>query len=60
MEKGQKMKVVKGNTLIESGAVVTVDTDRETGGIVRGKTGMILCSTHCGGLFFEESNLEPA
>jgi hypothetical protein len=61
MEKGQKMKVVVGNTLIKSGSVVTVDTDRETGWIVRGVSGMIRCSIHpAGGLFFEESNLTPA
>jgi hypothetical protein len=57
---GQKMKVIKGSSLIESGAVVTVDTAPETGWIVRGKTGMIRCSTGSGGLFFEESNLTPA
>jgi hypothetical protein len=61
MEKGQKMKVVVGNTLIKSGSVVTVDTDRETGWIVRGVSGMIRCSIRpAGGLFFEESNLTPA
>jgi hypothetical protein len=60
MEKGRKMKVIKGNTLIESGTVVTIDGDKK-GNLHIGKTGMVFCNMPTGGgLYFEESNLEPA
>ena len=59
IEIGKKYKAVKGDTLIETGAVVTPAKEGAIDALVVGKTGMILCNVSLGGaLFFEESNLE--
>lgn len=59
IEAGRRYKVKKGNVFVEKGTIVTVDKDKETNQVIRGKTGMIFCSIDGkGSLSFDENDLE--
>jgi len=63
LEPGMKCKVKNGTPLVQAETMVTIDKEGGKNGapsLITGKTGMIMAKMpNGGGLFFNESDLEP-
>lgn len=63
LEPGMKCRVKKGTQIVPAGTVVVIDKGsgkNDAPSLITGKTGMIMAKMpKGGGLFFEESDLEP-